>query len=158
MIRKISPVLRKSGLTFIELLIVIIIIGILSALGIPRFKSTLTHFEFEKFTKDIYFLSRYLQDSSVNQGKIYYLEININNRELQAFTRENDEFRNIGGRLGKIYKAPQGVLMSADPLETKGINFYPDASTDQATIIFDNQGEDKISLIFKGASGGIQIK
>ncbi|MDD5595492.1 MAG: hypothetical protein PHY94_04510 [Candidatus Omnitrophica bacterium] len=149
---------KIKAFTFIELFIVIIIIGIASAVAFPRFKNTFEGFELKNFAGDIYFLSRYLQDSAISQGKTYYLAINTDNGQLQALTMENAQFKNIAGKFAKVYAAPRGIEISLDPAVDQGVYFYPDASTDKATIIFTNQKNDKLSLIFSGVSGGIQVK
>jgi len=152
MIRKIR------SFTFIELFIVIIIIGVASAVAFPRFKNTFGRFELKNFAKDIYFLSRFLQDSAVSQGKTYFLAVNIESGQLQALTLENTEFKNLSGRFAKVYQAPRGVEVSLDPAADQGVYFYSDASTGKASLVFENQNNDKLSLIFSGVSGGIQVK
>ncbi|MDD2751647.1 MAG: hypothetical protein PHN59_00750 [Candidatus Omnitrophica bacterium] len=149
---------KIKAFTFIELFIVIIIIGIASAVAFPRLKNSFESFELKNFARDIYFLSRYLQDSAISQGKTYYLAINTDNGQLQALTMENAQFKNITGKFAKVHAAPRGIEVSLDPAADQGVYFYPDASTGKAAILFTNQKNDKLSLIFSGVSGGIQVK
>lgn len=151
---------RPKAITFVELLIVIIIIGILASASIPKFKKTFDNLELEKFVKDIYYLSRYLQGSAIGQGKIYCLKIDKDKVEFQATYKEDEdnEFKNFPGRFGKIYKAPLGIIISIDPPDATGTYFYPDGSVDKITITLVNQHKTEVSLIIKGAAGEIQIK
>jgi len=146
----------KKAITFIELVIVITIIGILIGISIPQFKKTFDNFELENFVKDIYYLSRYLQASAISQGKIHYLNIDPGEGRFWATYKENAEFKKIQGKFGNIYKTPKEVIISTDKA---GIYFYPDGSMDEITIKFMNrQYKNKISLIAKGASGDIKIQ
>lgn len=149
--------ITQNAVTFIELLIVIAIIGIISAVSIPQFKKTFDNLEFENFVKDIYYLSRYLQGSAVGQGQIYYLSINKDKGEFSATYRQDNELKNIEGRFGKVYRVPRGIIISTDPPDETGTYFYPDGSIDKIKITFRNQ-QKEISLIIKGAAGGIQIQ
>ena len=149
---------RRSGFTFVELLVVIIIIGVLATLSVPKFRTAFDNFELENFVREIYSLSRYLQASAISQGKIHYLEINKEAQEFQASSMEGDELKQVPGRFGKAYKAPSGINISIDPPEKNGVYFYPDASTDKITFTFENRHKSKFSLNIKGASGGIKIQ
>ena len=149
---------RRPGFTFVELLIIIVIIGILTGLAIPKFRSTFANFELQSYAKDIYYLERYLQSSSIAQGQVYFLNIDKTSRNLSACYKKDGQLKKIAGRFGKIYQLPTGVEISTDPDGKPGINFYPDASTDKIIITFENKFKTKYSIIAKGASGVIQIQ
>lgn len=156
-------VMRRLGaVTFIELLVVIIIIGILASVSIPNFRKTLDNLVLENFVKDIYYLTRYLQTSAISQGNIHCLNINKEKTPVEfwaTYQSENERgekaFRAVIGKFGKIHQAPEDVVISADKTD---IYFYPDGSINETTINFENRYNHKISLIIKGASGVIKIE
>lgn len=154
--RMISATISRRAITFIELLIVIVIIGILTGVSIPQFRKTFSHLELESFVKDIYYLSRYLQGSAVSQGKIYCLNIDKEPEGFHATYKKESDFLNAEGRFGKLYKFPDGISVSVDPPDINNIYFYPDGSIDKIKITFKNRYEE-ICLVIKGTIGEIQI-
>lgn len=148
----------KQAVTFIELLLVIVIIGSLTALSIPQLRKTFDNFALENFVQDIYYLSRALQANAVSTGKIYVLNILAATGEFQAAYKEKQGFKNLEGRFGRLYKAPKDTLILIEPADKTKIYFYPDAVTDKTTITFENKYKKQISLILKGISGDIQIQ
>lgn len=151
----------NKAITFLELLIVIAIIGILSVSIIPAFRNTVSNFALEGFAKDIYFLCRYLQASAVTNSKIYCLNIDTLEGKFWATYQVGDEYRGIGGRFGKIYLAPANTSISVtfpEPLDIPKIYFYPDGAADEAVINFENNHNHKVTLATQGESGGIKIQ
>jgi len=149
---------RRCGFSLLELLIVVFIISVLSGLSLPRIKNTFQKFELQNFAKNLYYLCHYLRDSSISQRAIYYLSIDKEKKEFQALYKQESGFKNLSGRFGKKYPAPQGVNISIDPPDKSGVWFYPDGSIDKIIILFDGLKQDKASLIIKGAAGEIQIQ
>ena len=151
----------RAGLTFIELLIIVIIIAVLSGLSLPKIKNTFDRLEFDSFLKDIYALCRYLQASAVTRGKIYCLNLNSENDPPEFFAtfKLDQDFQKLPDRFGKVYKAPRGVtIVSLEPEGKKEIYFYPDASIDSITMTFKSRADRQAALIIKGTSGTIQIQ
>lgn len=153
----ISPI-NKSSLTFIELLLVVVIISILVTLSIPQFRKTFDNLELESFVKDIYYLSRYLQASSISQAKIHCLNINLQEAKLWANYKEENELKQIEGKLGKIFAAPPGIIISLDPADKTSVYFYPDGNIDKITITFENKYKKQVSLVTQGVTGDIKIQ
>jgi prepilin-type N-terminal cleavage/methylation domain-containing protein len=150
---------KYKAFTFIELLIVIIITGILAAVAIPRFERTYAGFELNNFVKDISYLTRYLQQASVSSAKVYRLDIvEKEPAQLKAFYKADSGFLAIAGKFGKLYKSGRINISTVEPADKTSIFFYPDASIDSATIIFKNKYNQEVSLVIKGASSAIQIK
>ena len=150
--------LLQKAVTFVELFIVIIIIGILAGLSLPKLKTAADNIELENFVKEIYYLSRYLQGSAAAQGKIFQLSIDKNKGEFQAAYEQAGEFKNLGGRFGKIYKAPAGAQVSLSPAEKTAVYFYPDGAVEQIKITFANEHKKEFSLFIQGAAGEIKIQ
>ena len=149
---------RKGAFTFVELLLVIIILGVATAVSVPNLRKSYTNFVLENFTKDIYYLGRFLQSNAVAQGKIYCLNIDYNDPAVWLTVKEKDGFARLQGKFSKSFRAPAQVKLSSLPANFSPVYFYPDASMDRVTIIMENQDNFKVFLIFEGASGGIKIK
>lgn len=149
---------KNSAITFIELLVVIIIIGILASVSIPQLRKTFDNLELNNFAKDIYYLCQYLQASAISQNRIYCLNISPGEGKLSA-TYKNEEGKpeKAEGRFGKEYELPTEVSIS-DPKDAKEVYFYPDGSATEMTIAFENRQKRRVSLSIKGVTGAITIK
>lgn len=153
-----SSSVSQDAITFIELLLVILIIGILAGISIPQLRKTFDNFELENFVKDIYYLNRYLQASAIGRGRIQCLNIIQDEGKFWATYKENDKPQKIEGRFGKDYKAPEGTVVFIEPPERTTIYFYPDGSIDKVKITLENRHKRQISIATQGIIGDIKIQ
>jgi len=149
---------KKSSFTFIELLIVIAIIGILVGVSVPRLRKTADNFRLDNFVKDTYYLCRYLQASSISEGRIYCLNVNPSEKWLKVSYKDTDGiFKQAAGKLTKPRKVPEGILIVSLQDVTE-IYFYPDGSISEITFTFENSYNHKASLTTNGITGAVKIK
>jgi prepilin-type N-terminal cleavage/methylation domain-containing protein len=149
-----------KAFTFIELLIVIALVGIVTAISAPQFRSTFDRLRLEGFAKEIYYLAEYLQESAISQNKNFCLDIDARFGKFQA-QREGDEegeFKTFSGRFGRVYAAPEGIMVAVEPADTERFYFYPDASTASVSIKFSDDSGRGISLKINGGNSELGLK
>lgn len=144
----------NKGFTFIELVIVVVILGVLSATAIPGLRQGFENARLEGCTQDLYYLCRYLQESATAGRGLFRLQVSPERKKLWASFKEKDEFKAVEGRFGRIYPIPEGINLSCEALE---IYFYPDGTTDSAIFDFENAYRKKLSIILYGANGEIKV-
>ena len=150
---------QKTGFTYIELIVVVVILSILIGLSIPQFKKTFAYFELENFTKNIYLLFNYLQSDSISKAKIHCLNFYEETKEFKPyFLKEDGLWELFRERLSGSYKVPDGITLKITPQEKNKIFFYPDGSIDNIAIQFNNEFGHVRSLVIKGVTGGIKIQ
>lgn len=146
-----------GAFTLIELILVIAVIAVFAGLAYPRLSNAVAGFQSQRFVRNIYDFSFYLQSSAIVERKMYCLVFDQENAKVWAMRKDEEGFKKPVGKLGFIYVAPQGLRLRAEE-GVSSLYFYPDGSTDQARIIFESKDGDKSAIIFEGAGGGIQIK
>ncbi|UCB56655.1 MAG: prepilin-type N-terminal cleavage/methylation domain-containing protein [Candidatus Omnitrophota bacterium] len=105
---------NKSGFTFIELVLVTLIILIVAGLAAPLFRRPFSSIQLKNTSQGIVNLLRYAQARSIAE------------REIQRIDFDN-------------FKIPEGISISS---ESDFINFYPDGSADKTEIkVSDNKGK-----------------
>ncbi len=148
----------RAGFTLLELLFVVIIIGVLTALSAPVFKNSFTNLELSNSSYNLLHLMRYAQERSIVE-RIKY-QLNFDSR-LSRFwlTNEPDplkpgQYSRLAGKIGRATVFPTGIK-----LETKNylINFYPDGKIDQATIYLSSQNEKYFTIASQGQIGYVEI-
>ena len=152
------PVANRGALTFLELLIVLAIIGVLAGVAIPQLRNTLDNFEVEGFTKDIYYLMRYIQATAISRQKIYCLNISPDNRQFWVTVKGEVDFIPLAGRYGRKYNCPEGVNITLEPADKTTVFFYPDGSIDKLAITLSSKKMRKISIISQGSAGALKIQ
>jgi len=154
---------KHTGFTFVELLIVIAIIGVLAGIVVPNLKTTQSNFALDGFVKDIYYLTKYLQVSASTHSRIYRLDIAQAQGSRTLFSarykNKDGEFIPLGGRFKNAYAMPpDATIYSIEPADITNIFFYPDASMDNARIVFKNKFGKEMILTLKETGAAIQVR
>jgi prepilin-type N-terminal cleavage/methylation domain-containing protein len=140
---------KTKGLTFIEILFVIIIIGILMGISLPRFRNTFNSLQLVSFSGELQTFMNYLQQRAVIESRVIYLDIDNGNRQYRACSGEKEK------NILKAYQLPDEIKIETDK---EKINFYPDGSIDKVTLKIINRDSQYVELTTRGVFGGVKVQ
>lgn len=132
------------GFTFIEILMVIVILGVFVAMATPHFRNTYFELELASQARSLAKFLTYAEERAVVEGKAYQFEIDPVERrywltaevEKEQEGEEGTHFARIEGRYGRTVTLPNSITVASD----KGrILFYPDGSSDPFSLSLKDQ-------------------
>ena len=162
LLKKGSNILRRWSFTFIELMLVIVLFGVLSSLAIANFRRTFEEIQLRQFGNNIIYLSEYVHASAIAQNKTYCLLITAIEPVTisTAYLNESSGATHpLTGRFGRPLQAPGAVnLVAIEPSERTKVFFYPDGSSDAMVITFANLNKSILTLTLHASNGTMQMK
>ena len=155
--RSFSCLRSFSGFTLFELIVVMIIIGLMSALVAPRMVGPLENLKLKTSANHLSAMLRFARNHAVTEKKefVAFFDFNNNRVVLLSDCPVNDTDESCAE--GEVYKLPDGVLLEslqvndAKQDENKGeITFFPNGGNSGGTVTLKNSDGDlkKISVDF----------
>jgi len=153
-----NPIYRiKKGFSFVELLIVAIILGVIAGLSVPKFSKTYSNLLLVDTSRNLAYLMRYAQARAIAERINYRLNFNQERNKYwltKGFVSENqDDFERLQGTFGKIFNIPNNLVVIC---ESKFINFYPDGKMDKTNIYLSNNNEKFYTISTEAQSGYVR--
>ncbi|MCM8779518.1 MAG: hypothetical protein NC834_07055 [Candidatus Omnitrophica bacterium] len=157
----------KLGFTFVELFLVILLIGVIVLLALPRFRPTFSSLELLNFSRKVSSLMRYAQSKAIAEGEVIYF---LHNEKDNFFflTRDSPESKEREILEKKFFLSiPESIKVVFS--EAKEFVFLPDGSIDFverkdpmqfAKIIIAHKNEEfpKFQIIPQGIIGKIVLE
>lgn len=143
-----------TGFTFIELCIVVIIIGILAGISIPAFRNNARNLELKAFSRELQIFMNFLHERAMVEGKPIYLNIDKERNIYYAVFADNQT-------VAKSYPIPAEInleIKKSDPDTGTRIAFYPDADIEKVSITISNFNKKKCTLTTHAVFGKVKIE
>jgi len=148
------PTRAGAGFTFIELMIVIVIIAVFAAISAPLFKNTFSGLELEHSLRQLQTFIGFLHQRSVIEKKVIFLDVDNHKKQYWA------EIQDAPTRL-KTYSFPENLSLKVKKItnpQEESILFYPDGAIDAVTIEISAPDGKTLTITTEGVYGGAKIK
>lgn len=138
--------------TFLEILIVVIILGVIASISVPRFHETFNNLQLKMAAYDLGQFFRYTQGEAVRDGRTYKIVLENHSYWLMA-EKEDGEFERPASRWGRTNMINNSIEVIS---EEKEIYFYPEGRIDRVEINL-KRGELTYTLTTKERQGYVEI-
>ena len=93
---------KRHSFSLLELLIVVVIIGSLLAISLPRFRNTFNNLKFDNFCQNLISRMRYLQERASIEQSTYRLNFDLKDETVKITIKQeaSGKFSNAKGLLG----------------------------------------------------------
>ncbi|MDP1852602.1 MAG: type II secretion system protein [Candidatus Omnitrophota bacterium] len=149
-----------NAFTFIELLFIVIIVGILATVSLPNLRKNSNSLQLNSFSRQLQAVIKYLHQRSIVDAKVIRLTIDNTNKECRAEYQVVEKYSSEQ-RL-ETYRIPDEIKIGT--ADTMGIFFYPDGSiypegeNSNVTLELSNTDNQRIILTGKGVYGGVKAQ
>lgn len=139
----------RRAFTFIELLFIVIIIGVLVAVSLPNLRKSFNSLELNNAAQQMEAVINYTRERAIiEQEPIYFAIDNVNKEYWIKKSGEENRF--------KTYPFPESIRIEKD-IEGE-IVFYPDGRIDNVTITLTSADNKAVILTTKGIYGGVKVE
>lgn len=180
--RELMGLNSEGGLTLIELIVVLIIIGMITAMVVPRLIGSITRLDLTTSAKNISSALRYARSQAVSEQITYYAVFDFekngcfinaekpgDDKEVyptnESMTGETADAPISGASLEKSYFLPESVKIEkavrSDKATDSGlfsIEFYPAGNSSGGSVIFTNEKERRFKLNVDSITGVVDIE
>lgn len=145
---------NNKAFTFVELLVVVILLSVVSALAIPNFRNTYYNFLLTETSHNLTYLMRYAQASAIAERVNYRLNFDTQYQKYWLTKKsEKDSFARIQGKFGRVFDLNKSISIEA---KVTVINFYPDGKIDKASMYLSNKNEKFYTITTEAQAGYVQ--
>lgn len=161
---------RSRGYTFIEIIIVVVILGVVLAGVAPMYRGSMTWVRTDRAVRNIVALLKYGQERAMTDAVEYRLYLDPDKRSywltrLTGFDQEGEkvfaqvtEDRKTPYRLPETLEITSIAARKSDGLGVYYISLYPHGACDAATIRFHDRSRRKVSIETKGRAGQLSVE
>ena len=160
---------RTKGFTYLELVVVILVIAVLSSVTLPSMRGVFVGNKLKTSARELYTMLKYAQGSAVFQREI--VELRIDTAKERYRLVPNDEEKQTRhkkkkySRINATVNLPKQVSLATvqTPIsdrrhrEIKSIFFYPDGSSSGAEIILKGKNNRTFLIIVYRTTGFIEL-
>jgi len=139
--------LGVAGFTFVELFLVLLIVGIFIAISLPQLRQHYDDLRFTSFSRELQDFMNYLHQRSIVERKVILFHIDKTAKQYYG-EYDGERFKN-----GDI---PDNVSIDFD-VQGGDVYFYPNGDIDPVSIKLTGPVDKLIILTSKGVFGGIKI-
>lgn len=158
-------ILNKKGFTFIELTVVIILIGLIMALTAPRFRQSILTDDLKTTVRRMVGLIKSLRNDAIRERKEYLLHFDIESNKYwiastkmneieKAKAREKAVFLPASVRILDIWFKDTGKKMTGEAV----IRFNKKGYVQESAIHLGSQDERKFTLLLSPFLGKVTVK
>ena len=156
---------KRPGFTFIELMLVAILIGVIVGISTPIFRRTFGHLQLDSTCHNIAKLMRYVQQRAVVERGAYRLKFDSSRRTYWLEVERAEEgpllkskgFEPVKGRFGKRYPIPRGISVTFREEMASAITFYPDGQADKVALYITDKKGKSYTLITERRIGRVKL-
>ena len=148
----------KKGLTFIELILVVSILSILTVVSTPLFRHTFDNLQVKNLCRDISKLTKYVQERAIMEQTIHRIDFDVNNNEYWVSIAKDqlnpEKFIKLNNKFGRTRKFSPNIIFECDEPYAA---FYPDGRADELTIYVSGANSEVYTLTNKETTGYVKI-
>ncbi len=171
--RRLTIIGRNAGFTLIELIVVLLIMTAMMAVAAPRVAGRSEAAVLRAAASDFQTLASAARAKAVLQQRTISLTIDKQGRSIGLFAilpanvdgdqgNEGPLSVSAGDEAESVSRSrglSEGLVAAfeSDKSDANSINFYPDGSSDQATLIISNARDEALKLSLAAATGRLRL-
>ncbi len=150
--------MRGKGFTFIEVILVISILGILTAISTPLFRRTFDDLQVRNFCRDVSKLSKYVQERAIMEQMIHRIDFDADNNEYWVSIAKDplnpEKFIRLNNKFGRMRRFSSNIVLEC--VKPHAV-FYPDGRADELIIYASGADGEVYTLTNKETTGYVKI-
>jgi len=162
------PRTKSRGFTLLELVVVLTLLGIMSAAVLPVFRTTFANLEQNHAVRVLVGAMRYSQERAIVDSIEFRLYLDPENGQyflmrLEEANVKEKTFNPVSGSQGQRYSLPANMSMKRPRANRERgtdfyyISFYPNGACDDAKIALERRGRRAADIELKGTVSKIKV-
>ncbi|MBI3312400.1 MAG: GspH/FimT family pseudopilin [Candidatus Omnitrophica bacterium] len=151
----------QKGFTFIELVFVTLLLGLLAVSALPRFEQEWSHLQAERMALSLAQMLRTARALAITQSRPIEWVWQSDTRRVWLGTSEEDgSIEPLSGRFGRAQPVPEpvGIVVTQQDGSLASVSFFPDGTSQPALLRITERDVPRYQIAVDGTTGQVAVK